>query len=282
MNNLDKIKRDILKNDIHKHPYGFLHKGDNITYQVGAYGTLKSKSNFRLYSLPMSKPSDDRLGNMRSGTFQKNMGVITSFRNSVNKSILKSSKQLKLTIPDKMSLIIPKFGRNEEKWQKIEVNGVFYEVDIKKAYYQAAYKLGYITKALWDKNKDRDEVKQALRECVTWLATPRKKEYYNVSGVSEAYIIECDTKIYVKVYENIRNILHNSIYDCLESIKWDDFISYTIDSVLVTENDLELVKNTLDQLDWDYKVTKLIKTAKNNYIKNGELRSFIIKPQKTA
>lgn len=158
--------------------------------------------------------------------------------------------------------------KNKEQFANIKNGGLFYNIDLKNAYWQFAHKLSYITDNFYNKYKDLDEYKKAKRYCVSFLARGNKM-VYNSNGVE--FEIVCNTSCLNRVYKNIRHSLYNSI---LEISKEVDFIEYNIDGISILDKDVSKVMEYFKNKELEFKITRCQKLNDAMYMYGSKLRSF--------
>lgn len=159
--------------------------------------------------------------------------------------------------------------KNLKGWNKIKNREVFYNVDISSAYWQIAYKLGYITKRMFQSYFLKDEYKEAKRYCVSFLARENYMDYHDDREIKR---IECNVDCLNQVYENIRNELYCCIQNAKEGI--DDWIEYNIDAIVVQKKDLDLVCERLNQMNLVYKINDCIKLDSKEFVSKNKVRKF--------
>jgi hypothetical protein len=159
--------------------------------------------------------------------------------------------------------------KNYHSWSKIKSRTIFYNIDLSSAYWQMAFRLGYISKKLFLSYIDRDEFKEAKRYCVSFLARENEMKYFDGR---ELDVVECNVDVFHQVYDNIRYELYNCI-DTLKSFT-DNWVEYNIDGISVPEKDKDAVCKCLDEMNLIYKVNECIKIDKNEYFQKGQIRKF--------
>lgn len=160
--------------------------------------------------------------------------------------------------------------KNYEMWNKMNVGDIFYIIDLNSAYWQMAHKLGYITNYLFQKYLDEDKYKEAKRYCISFLARTNKMVYFDGRQIDT---ITCNVDSMIKVYDNIRNSLYQLIYD--SRMRITDWIEYNIDAITVMQKDVPIVANAFDEINFQYKLKKCVKTDEFEYMNdNGTLRKF--------
>lgn len=177
-----------------------------------------------------------------------------------------------LDTPDLMSLEITFSGmsrkKNKIEFEKMPIGTFFYNLDLNSAYWQIAYKLGYIDFDMFTKYQNDDEFKVAKRLCISFLSRKNRKNYY-VNGAEHTII--CDTGVLKQVYTNIRNTLYNIFTECSVEV---EYIAYNIDSIYIKKSDLPAVKKIFDEMGLQYKLVLCQKTAQREYVYGNEKRIF--------
>lgn len=158
--------------------------------------------------------------------------------------------------------------KHRENFDKIEVGGFFYNLDLNSAYWQIVYKLGYIDFEFYEKYQYNSDYKVVKRLCISFLARNNRKNYY-VNG--KEFSIICDTSALKQVYSNIRNTLYQIFTECSNEV---DYISYNIDSIYIEKKDLQKVKTIFDSLGLEYKLVLCQKTGVKEYTYGKDRRNF--------
>lgn len=235
--------------------------GSNVyEHSYGSRKTLYANTNICGYAemdyyLPLSKD----LSPAKFNSF------LASFTKSLYSQIKKNPELFNLNIEfDGISR-----DRNHKNWSKIKSKTKFYNIDLSSAYWQVAYKLGYISTKMFEKYIDKDEYKEAKRYCISFLARENRMDYYDDR---EIRTISCDISILYQIYTNIRHELY-TIIDGLKSIN-KDWIEYNIDGISVMEKDVSLICDSLDSLNLKYKINECVKIDKVDYYFKGKIRKF--------
>ena len=186
------------------------------------------------------------------------------------------SKQLYKTLIENPSLFDlhidfnhPSRAKNYELWEDLEPGNFFYNIDLNSAYWQVAYKLGYLNEKMYKTYIDLNEYKQVKRLCISFLARSNKKRYYLDDLEFE---VVCDNKTLHQVYRNIRYYLYNIIYDavCLT----ENWIDYNIDGVRVLAKDVNLIKDYFLENELKFKTTECRKIDEVNYLYGNKERKY--------
>ena len=160
--------------------------------------------------------------------------------------------------------------KNYLLWDSLPEDTFFYNVDLSSAYWQIAHSIGYISDKLFTNYMYLDEYKTMKRYCISFLARKNKMKYTNSSAYSHEII--CDTSVFQKVYDNIRNELYYSIEQV--RIKCENCIEYNIDGVMILNSDLKEVKKELKRLNLEYKITECVNLNEKEYVYGSKIRRF--------
>lgn len=160
--------------------------------------------------------------------------------------------------------------KNYMVWSEMPVGMEFYTIDLNSAYWQMAYKLGYITKPLFSKYVDDVMYKEAKRYCISFLSRQEYMYYHDGREINKVY---CNVDCFIQVYDNIRNALYQSIFDArLQVLEW---IDYNIDAITVKKEEVHIIANAFDEMKLLYKIKKCIKTGDFEYVNDkGIIRKF--------
>ena len=159
--------------------------------------------------------------------------------------------------------------KNYASFRKLDVGDFFYIADLNSAYWQIAYKLGYIDSKLYFRYKDDEKYKSAKRLCISFLARNTKKIFYSNSG--EFFTITCENNVLKLVYENIRKYLYCLFSNIAENT---EFIAYNIDAIYVTKKDLSVVKEFLKLENLDYKLVLCQKISNTEFSYGKKTKKF--------
>lgn len=251
-------------------------KVDNIQYQNikdiqlenGSYiqehyvGTAKKLYSKNTLIATLSVDNSLSLGGISNQQFTSFLGMFN--KNLYNQFIVKP-ELYNLNIEFKGSAR----GKNIQEWDKLPIDSYFYNIDLKSAYWQIAYKLGYITKTIFEKYISNDSFKQAKRLCISFLARPNNMYYMNDNG---NYVLECDTLVLKGVYDNIRHELYNSINKALKMSK--NWLEYNIDGVYISKDELNIVRQEFKKIGLLYKITECKKISDTDFQYGFKLRKF--------
>lgn len=161
--------------------------------------------------------------------------------------------------------------RNSTTFQKIPVGDFFYTLDLKSAYWQIAFRLGYITERLYLKYKESDEFKKAKRYCVSFLARRNEMVYSGRDG--SEYKIVCDMAPIKQVYNNIRAELYRLVDCVLDDI--DDYVEFNIDGLSVLSKDLNKARKKLSDLGLEYRIYTCQKISESEITRSGLTIKYI-------
>lgn len=160
--------------------------------------------------------------------------------------------------------------KNTELWDKINYGTVFYNLDLSSAYWQMAYRLGYITEKVYKNYMDKDEYKEVKRFCISFLARSNKKRY--TSNTGEEYEIKCDMTPLQNVYDNIRNELYKTMSEIAQN--FSGVLEQNIDGITVLSEHYKTAKALLKEKGLKFKVTQCIKVNDFEYFYGTKPRSF--------
>lgn len=166
--------------------------------------------------------------------------------------------------------------KNTELWSNMKYGTLFYNIDLSSAYWQMAYRLGYITENVYNKYMEKDEYKEVKRYCVSFLARSNKKKYIDNSG--NEYEIKCDTTSLQAVYDNIRNELYKIIDEVAKN--FPEVLEQNIDGITVLYKDYKKAKELLNKKGLKFKVTQCIKMNDYEYFYGTKPRAFKKIPKK--
>lgn len=159
--------------------------------------------------------------------------------------------------------------KNFVAWEEIQPREMFYNVDLSSAYWQMAFRLGYITKRMFNSYLEKDSYKEAKRYCISFLARENEMNYHDGREINH---VRCNTDCLQQIYDNIRNELYSCIQNVLFDIK--DWIEFNIDGVTIKEKDLPLVQERFDSLNLVYKINECLKIDERTYLLKGKIRKF--------
>lgn len=207
------------------------------------------------YYLPISE-------NLPSKKFYS---FLASFKRSLYSQFRKNNDLLKLRIEHKGMTR----DKNFENWNLLKPKSEFYTIDLNSAYWQFAYKLGYISKKVFNTYIDLEEYKEAKRYAISFLARENEMVYHDGRQIDR---IECDISCLYQVYENIRNEMYKSVESVVNIIP--GWIQYNIDSISVIESDVKKVQEAFESIGLRYKIETAIKIDEMEYCVNGKIRKF--------
>ena len=148
---------------------------------------------------------------------------------------------------------------NLENYDKLQVDDIFWNIDLNSAYWQIAHRLGYISHNLFFKYMNNDDYKEAKRYCISFLARHNKMIYNTPISETETtkYEIYCNTTLFEKIFHNIRNELYNCIYNAMQdTLKNNSWIEYNIDGVTVLNREsLNQIKDKFIEMNLFFKST---------------------------
>lgn len=163
-------------------------------------------------------------------------------------------------------------SKNNKFWKEIKDNTLFYNIDLKSAYWQIAHQLGYIDTEFFNRYMFNDDYKQAKRYCISFLARKNKMTYYNYNKTGDSYIVDCDITLLKNCYNNIRNQLYRCISKAVSSCS--NYIEFNIDGVYVLAEDVDNVRREFKEMNLIFKITKCIKLNDCEYKYDSKIRNF--------
>jgi len=157
-------------------------------------------------------------------------------------------------------------------WESIPDNTEFYIIDAKHAYWRIAYLQGYISKKLYDRYAENQELKQVKNIALAILTTQHKRQYY--SNGKLIHEIESDTSLYCRCYNNIRFFSFNLCGKLRNSLD-DSCFAYKTDGVFLLKPGLHDAKKIFEKNNLLYKIEKCVKVDNKTYSTvDGELKNF--------
>ena len=198
-------------------------------------------------------------------TRQQFASFLGTFSRGLYKTIVNNEDLLNLHIQFKG------FSRNKnhQLWTALPVNQLFYNIDLSSAYWQIAFRLGYITEKHFIKYLSDDRYKSAKRLCISFLARPNKMVYHRPDG--QVTTIHCDMTPLKQVYNNIRNELYTVIQSISETT---EYLEYNIDGITVLPVDLKKVSDYFHSLNLKYKTTICCKLNESSYSYGSKQMTF--------
>jgi hypothetical protein len=228
---------------------------------VGSRKTLYSNNIISGYSKTENNlPISDDL------PISKFYSFLSSFKRSLYNQIRKNDEILNL----KIEFNGISRDKNHDFWKKVKFKEIFYNIDLSSAYWQIAYKLGYISKKIFLAYIDKDEYKEAKRYCVSFLARENEMRYYDDREIN---VISCDISCLNQIYINIRHELYNLIEE-LKNLTNNNWIEYNIDGISVKEKHVEIITKKLNEINLKYKINQCIKIDKEEYFIKTKIRKF--------
>jgi len=162
-----------------------------------------------------------------------------------------------------------------------------YEIDLKSAYWNYAYKFKFISKDIYERGNDTNKISKKAR--LIALGNLAKRSYemeFNGSEFGKSEIIESDNTqdIFFKVSQKT-----DSVMTRLKLIAAKDYLFYWVDAVFVkSERAKNEIENYLKQNRIEFKTVKIDKILKTNgYIKvwdkaHKKPRPFMFESLKTV
>jgi len=203
------------------------------------------------------------IGNLKQSSF---ITFLAEFKRVLNKQILDK--------PDLLDLKIDFKGLSRNKnikyFDNLNIGDYFYCIDFNSAYWQMANKIGYITPELYKNYIRLNDYKHAKRLCFSFLARSVKARYSS-AGIS----ISCDTRVYKRIYDNVRNLLYMYLMNCVK-LSNNEYIEYNIDSITIMADKVNAIKDYLKQNDLIFKITECRKVSETEYLSDYNLIKFKI------
>jgi hypothetical protein len=198
-------------------------------------------------------------------TFAQHNGYVRSFKNEVERNINKDAELNAMRIKEKLSRTMGIRGRDIEEIEKcLEEDLPFYEFDINLAYFQTCYILGYISEDFYNKHVNLRELKQSMREAVTWLSRSKVKEYY-FKGSDKPYRTETiESEDLKAVHTNVRAFLVNIIDGAINVVK-NDYLAHTIDSITFKEASFDALRDYFMKSNVKFKIKPCFKIDEQSY-----------------
>jgi len=203
------------------------------------------------------------LGSLSQKKFASFLG---SFKKSLYSQFNKRPELLELDINFSGS----SRAKNRNKFDDLPINSFFYNVDISSAYWQVAYRLGYISKPFYQKYLKKEEYKAVKRLCFSFLSRTNFRTY-NLGGTP--ITISCQNDIERKVYQNVRKELYKIISGALEKCD-GNYIDYNIDALSVTKENRTHIVEYFNSQSIDIKIFPCQKISKNQYTIKSTIRTF--------
>jgi hypothetical protein len=160
-------------------------------------------------------------------------------------------------------------GSNKEIWKKINVGDIFYCVDLKSAYWQFGFRLGYINPEFFDQYMYDDLFKVSKRLCFSFLSRGCRAIYHSPRKSVE---IKCETAPLKKVFDNTRYELYNKISEARSGLK--TAIEWATDAICVLPEELDVLRKKFDDLGLIYKTTLCRKLSENEYQQGSKIKNF--------
>ena len=239
-----------------------IQKKNNNDFKEQIIGSRKKLFIYNRLIATTSSTTDLPLGDLKKQSFNAFLGM---FNRTLYKSFLTNESLFDLKIKYRGLAR----SRNLKAWDSLPDGSFFYNVDLKSAYWQITYKLGYISESIYLKYMGLDTYKQAKRYCISFLARTNKMLYFEKDN---HYIISCDISILKQVYDNVRNKLYETINSSIQGI--DNWIEYNIDGVTIYSEDLDLVKQRFEEYGLEYKINVCQKINEYQYSQKGIVRNF--------
>ena len=153
---------------------------------------------------------------------------------------------------------------NAEIWDTIPVSSCFMVIDIDKFWWHTAYKLGFISKNIFDSFYKEDNYKDVCNISLGRLSRNLSKEYFKNGKYN--YSITCN--YFTDFYNDIRNYSYNLI-DSIANKYRSKIIGKQHDSIYFPK-DNNLMCDLIDEINnagYDCKVDAVIKKENGFYVK---------------
>lgn len=240
-----------------------IHRRNNNEYQEHIFGSRR-----KLYvhnHLSAVKEIKDNLdiGDLSEKKFT---AFIALFQRNLYNAFKKNQNLYSLNIEFKGKTRV----KNTELWDKTPKGTIFYNIDLSSAYWQFAFRLGYISENIYLKYMDLPEYKEAKIFCVSFLLRKNIMKYVKPDGSER--IIVCDNSVLERVYRNILNSMYSEIFNCTSLCF--DVLEKNLNGISVLKSDYEKVKTYLKSRGLVFKVKMLIKTSDTEYLSYGKIRKF--------
>jgi hypothetical protein len=245
-------------------------KANGTKYREQVSGGRKSLYVGKILVASIVTASSLQLDNVTQKEFVQ---LLAMFQKNVNKSLLTNDKLFWLSVPYSGY----SKAKNKQNWANMPISQAFYSFDISNAYWQFAYRLGYISRSLYEDYAYMDNFKTAKRYCVTFLARNKKMAYTDSKGLK--YDIICDSKVYDRVYTNIRNSIYQSVADIREGLE-DGWIEFNTDGISVLPEYADEVKQRFKKLGLEFKITLCRKISDYQYQSGSKTKNFQTKINK--
>lgn len=162
-------------------------------------------------------------------------------------------------------------GKNHFEFQMIPVGTTYYNIDISSAYWQIAFRLGYISEKVFKKYLKKDDYKVVKRFCFSFLARQSYRTYTDINN--DSIIINCDTSLDQQVYDNVRNELYNVIFNGL-SILGNDYIDFNIDGISFLKELEPEITAYFKSEKIEYKIVPVVKVSETHILIKERIRKF--------
>lgn len=156
--------------------------------------------------------------------------------------------------------------KNLDLWDQLPIGSYFYNIDLSSAYWQVAFRLGYIKPEMFIRYLNDDNYKQAKRYCISFLARQNKMVY------ADKREIKCDTGFLVRVYDNIRQELYKIIETASNRAK--TYLEFNIDGISVTADQVKIIKDYFKSEDLLFKTTQCRVMPGDQYLYGSRVRKF--------
>ncbi len=160
-------------------------------------------------------------------------------------------------------------GSDKNIWNKLSVGDTFYCVDLKSAYWQFGFKLGYIDQDFFNQYMYDDLFKVSKRLCFSFLSRGCRAIYHSPKRTTE---IKCETAPLKKVFDNTRYELYNKISEARLGLK--TALEWATDAICVLPEELDVLREKFDDLGLIYKTTLCRKLSETEYQHGSKIKNF--------
>ncbi len=213
-----------------------------------------------------NKISDIGIGNLKKESFT---AFLAEFKRNLHKTIIEKPELLELKIGYNKS----KARKDTTNWDKIVDGDYFYCIDFKSAYWQIGYKIGYVSEEMFKSYIGLDDYKSAKRLCFSFLGRNVLANYFSESLIGKMTSIRCNTNAYKNVYDNVRNLLNNYLYEMV-NLTNGNYILYHTDGICVPVEYVNPIKKFLIDNELLFKITICKKLNNSQYSIGNELMKF--------
>jgi hypothetical protein len=176
---------------------------------------------------------------------------------------------------DKNGQVIEKIPLHEsisswdiKRYDEIPNKGHLVWIDLDSGYWQAAYKLGYISKSLYMKYVFQDDFKRLKQMSLAFLRRPTRAIYHDGKGGKREIV--CDNLLHNIAYHNIRATCIQTMVELSEFVG-DGLIGRKVDSIHILPECAAMAKRFLMDKGWMFK-SELCPKSDVGYWQEGYLK----------